>query len=98
MNNLLLPVGIAVLVALNILDVITTRRMIDSGKGFERNPVMAWLSKMLPKQLWWLPKLVLIPAVLGLWFIGWPYGTIAVWLCCVGYAAVTYNNYRIINA
>ena len=59
MNNLLLPVGIAVLVALNILDVITTRGMIDSGKGFERNPVMAWLFKMLPKQPWWLPKLVL---------------------------------------
>jgi hypothetical protein len=39
--------------------------MIDSGKGFERNPVMAWLFKILPKQFWWLPKLVIIPAILG---------------------------------
>jgi hypothetical protein len=98
MNNLLLPVGIAILAALNMLDLITTRRMIDSGKGFERNPVMAWLFKMLPKQLWWLPKLAFIPAVLGLWFIGWPYGTIGVCLCCVYYAAIVYNNYCIINA
>jgi hypothetical protein len=36
MNNLLLPAGIAVLVTLNIIDMIT-RQMIDSGKGFERN-------------------------------------------------------------
>jgi len=98
MNNLLLPVGIAILGVLNILDLITTRRMIDSGKGIERNPVMAWLFKRLPKQLWCLPKLAFIPAVLGLWFIGWPYGTIGVWLCCVFYAAVVYNNYCIIHA
>ncbi len=51
MCNLLLAVGIAILTALNILDMITTRRMIDSGKGFERNPVMASLFKLLPKQL-----------------------------------------------
>ena len=102
MNNLLLHllliVGITVLTALNILDMITTRRMIDSGKGFELNPVMAWLFKRLPKKLWWLPKLAFIPAVFGLWFIGWPYGTIGVWLCCVYYAAIVYINYRIINS
>ena len=98
MNDLLLLVGIAILSALNVLDLITTRRMIDSGKGVERNPVMAWLFKVLPKQLWWLPKLPFIPAVLGLWFIGWPYGTIAVWVCCVFYVAIVYNNYRIITA
>jgi hypothetical protein len=68
------------------------------GKGVERNPVMAWLFKMLPKQLWWLTKMPFIPAVLGLWFIDWPYGTIGVWLCCVFCAAVVYNNYCIINA
>jgi hypothetical protein len=45
MNNLLLPVGIAVLVAFNIVDMITTRRMIDGGKGRDLNPVMAWLSR-----------------------------------------------------
>jgi len=33
-----------------------------------------------------------------LWFIGWPYGTIGVWLCCAFYAAVVYNNYCIIKA
>jgi Domain of unknown function (DUF5658) len=66
MNSLLLPVGIAILAALNILDLITTRRMIDSGKGYERNRVMAWLFKILPKQLWCLSKLPFIPAVLGL--------------------------------
>src|SRR5262245_60506330 len=98
MNNLLLSVGIALLAVLNILDLITTRRMIDTARGFERNPVMAWLFKMLPEPLWWLPKLALIPALLGLWFIGWPYGTIGVWLCCVFYAAVVYNNYCILNA
>ena len=97
-HNLLLPVGIAILAALNILDLITTRRMIDSGKGRERNPVMAWMLRMLPKQLWWLSKLPFIPAVLGLWFIGWPYGTIGIWLCCVFYVAVVYNNYCIIRA
>ena len=65
MNNLLLPVGIAILAALNILDLITTRQMIDSGKGVERNPVMAWLFKMLPEQLWWLTKMPFTPAVSG---------------------------------
>jgi hypothetical protein len=98
MDNALLLVGIAILAALNIVDLTTTRRMIESGKGFERNPVMAWLFKILPKQFWWLSKLPFIPAVLGLWLIGWPYGTLAVWLCCVFYAAVAYNNYRIIHA
>lgn len=98
MDNLLLVVGIAVLTALNILDMMTTRRMIDSGKGFERNRIMACLFKLLPKELWWLPKLAFFPAVLGLWLIGWPYGTIGVWVCCVCYVAIVYNNYCIINA
>jgi hypothetical protein len=56
------------------------------------------LFKILPKQIWELPKLVLIAAVLGWRFIDRPYGIIAVWLCRVFYAILVYNNYRIIDA
>ena len=57
-------VTIALIVALQFADIITTDHALAAGKATEANPVMAWMM-FTAGQFWWLfPKLGLIAIVL----------------------------------
>jgi len=51
-----LVVGAAI-VALEVIDVLTTLKMVAAG-GFELNPLMSMLMGLLGP-LWWMPKVIL---------------------------------------
>jgi uncharacterized protein DUF5658 len=83
-----LAVGAAI-VALEILDVLTTLKVIATG-GAEVNPVMSTLMTVLGPA-WWLPKVILASCVAGYFAtrrrVGWP-SVVALVLC----ALVALNN------
>lgn len=98
---LVMLIASAVLLAMQVLDVITTRAVINSGYGSEGNPIAAWLFARLPQSLWWAPKLIVLPMIGANWWLltyggAWLYGAPALLsLMATAYAAVVYSNYRI---
>jgi hypothetical protein len=56
MTEIRKPLLLAAFVALQILDVVTTLRFLDSGRGVEANPVMA-LAMLHLGAWWWIAKL-----------------------------------------
>ena len=79
----------AVIVALQVLDVLTTLRVVVAG-GAEINPVMSVLMALLGP-LWWIPKVIFASCVAGYFatrqHVGWP-AIVVVILCAV----VALNN------
>jgi hypothetical protein len=79
----------AVIVALQVLDVLTTLRVVVAG-GAEINPVMSVLMALLGP-LWWIPKVIFASCVAGYFAtrprVGWP-AIVVVILCAV----VALNN------
>jgi hypothetical protein len=79
----------AVIVALQVLDVLTTLRVVVAG-GAEINPVMSALMALLGP-LWWIPKVIFASCVAGYFAtrprVGWP-AIVVVILCAV----VALNN------
>jgi hypothetical protein len=79
----------AAIVALEILDVLTTLRVIAAG-GAEVNPLMSTLMTVLGPA-WWVPKVILASCVAGYFAtrrrVGWP-SVVALVLC----ASVALNN------
>src|SRR5258708_7792853 len=57
-------VTIALIVALQFADIITTDHALAAGSATEANPVMAWMMFTAGQYWWLLPKLSLIAMVL----------------------------------
>ena len=88
-----------ILIALNVLDYITTIKGINSGKASENNPGAAWLFSHLPQSLWWLPKGVVFGALILLaWKVGGIAGPLTLGLSCAVLGYIVYNNYKIISS
>jgi hypothetical protein len=79
----------AVIVALEVVDVLTTLRMVAAG-GFELNPLMSMFMGLLGP-LWWMPKVLLASGAAGYFAtrpsVRWP--AIVVIIFC---AVIALNN------
>jgi hypothetical protein len=79
----------AVIVTLEVLDVLTTIKVVAAG-GAELNPLMSVLMGLLGPA-WWVPKAILASCVAGYFgtrrSVGWPPVVVAV-LCAI----VVLNN------
>ena len=96
---MLLIILTIILIALNVLDYITTIKGINSGKANEGNPGAAWLFSHLPQYLWWLPKGVVFGALILLaWKVGGIAGPLTLGLSCAVLGYIVYNNYKIISS
>jgi hypothetical protein len=75
----------------NVLDVVSTNRVLKSG-GRELNPVMRWAMEKFGKA-WVIPKMALAGAALGIFLhlnLIW-----VVWVGAALYGGVALNNFRI---
>ena len=94
---------IIVLLVLQGLDIYTTYKVISSGKGYEANPVMAWvISKLgLLKGLVIAKRTIFTPCLFGFWFI---HLTAPITLLLVLglltfiYSWIVYHNYKVLTA
>ena len=83
-------VALAILAALQVADIRTTRAVLARG-GVEKNPVVAWLMERFGP-LWWAPKLAV--AALGAGLIVLSGATWALWPLNAVYVAIVLWNMR----
>ena len=81
----------AMLVVLQVLDVISTNRALKGG-AIEANPIVHKFMEYLGK-FWWLPKATL--ALTGGWLLlgAGTIGSVLLGILCVGYGWVVWRNF-----
>ena len=91
------------LIALNVADYVTTLKGINSGKANEANGIAAWLFKLLPQSLWWVPKAVVFGILIAIAWYSYLNGmglaaAVVLALSNVVLGYVVYSNYKIVSA
>ena len=94
---------IIALLVLQGLDIYTTYKVISSGKGYEANPVIAWvIAKLgLLRGLITAKVVIFIPCIFLFWFIHLAAPItllIMLGVLVLIYSWVVYNNYKILTA
>ena len=94
---------IIVLLVLQGLDIYTTYKVISSGKGYEANPVMAWvIGKLgLLKGLITAKLTIFIPCLFGFWLIHLTAPItllLMLGVLILIYSWIVYHNYKVLTA
>jgi len=90
---MLLIVLLIIFITLNILDILTTNKVLSQG-GIELNKFMVLSMKYFGKY-WWVPKMILVLLIIvAVWLIQNLIGLIVIAAINIGYVWVVFHNWQ----